>query len=71
MPEARLRWRYRLVLNGFAVDLPRSAVGRVAELPGVSDVFASALYDPQLDDSAQQIGARALWERGSKPRATG
>ena len=61
LPEARLRWRYRLVLNGFAVDLPSDQVARLAELPGVRAVYGSATYGPQLDDSPAQIGAPALW----------
>ncbi len=61
LPEARLRWRYRLVLNGFAVDLPSDQVSRLAELAGVRDVYGSAAYGPQLDDSPGQIGAPALW----------
>ena len=61
LPEARLRWRYRLVVNGVAVDLPSSHVRRLDGLPGVRDVFGSAEYGPELDASPRQIGATALW----------
>ncbi len=71
LPEARLRWRYRLVLNGYAVDLPRADTGRLHALPGVRDVYASAPYGPQLDDSAAQIGARALWGTGLETAGDG
>ena len=64
LPEARVRWSYRLVANGFAVVLPAAQVGRLARLPGVRDVFSSATYRPQLDDSPQQIGATGLWGAG-------
>jgi len=61
LPAARARWRYRLVANGFAVDLPPSQVPRLRSLPGVKDVFTGATYGPQLDRSPGQIGAPALW----------
>jgi len=61
LPAARTHWRYRLVANGFAVDLPRAQVPRLRALPGVKDVFAGATYGPQLDRSPGQIGAPALW----------
>jgi subtilisin family serine protease len=64
IPEARLRWRYRLVANGFAVVLPSSQVPQLRELPGVRDVFASASYGPMLDDSPEDIGAPAVWGPG-------
>ena len=61
IPTARTHWRYRLVANGFAVDLPRAQVPRLRALPGVRDVFAGTAYGPQLDRSPGQIGAPALW----------
>ena len=64
VPEARVRWRYRLVENGFAVSLPAAQVPRLRSLPGVRDVFESARYGPQLDATPQQIGAPALWGPG-------
>ena len=61
VPEARVRWRYSLVANGLAVDLPRADVPRLSRLPGVREVLASTQYGPQLDRSPGQIGAPALW----------
>src|SRR5262245_60318200 len=61
MPEAKARWRYRLVANGFAVVLPERSVPRVRELPGVRDVYDSATYTASLDRSVPQIGAPQLW----------
>ncbi len=61
LPDARVRWRYRLVANGFAVVLPSEQLPRLRDLPGVQDVFDSARYTPQLDRSPQQIGAPGLW----------
>ncbi len=64
VPDARVRWRYRLVANGFAVALPRSQIARLRELPGVRAVYESAAYRPQLDRSPAQIGAPAVWGPG-------
>jgi subtilisin family serine protease len=61
VPDAVIRWRYRLVANGFAVHVPATRVPELRRLPGVRDVFASAAYVPQLDDTPQRIGASALW----------
>ena len=61
LPDAQLRWRYRLVLNGFAVSVPESRIADLRRVPGVRDVYESARYVPQLDRSPNQIGARALW----------
>ncbi len=61
LPEARVRWRYRLVANGFAVVLPRSQVSQLPALPAVREVYESARYVPQLDQSPRQIGAPQLW----------
>jgi subtilisin family serine protease len=71
VPDASLRWRYRLVLNGYAVDLPREDVARLGALPGVRDVFASSHYGPQLDGSPRQIGATALWGPGLETAGQG
>ena len=64
VPDARIRWRYRLVANGMAVVVPRSQLGRLTSLPGVETVYPSVRYRPQLDRSPQQIGAPALWGPG-------
>ena len=64
VPDARIRWRYRLVANGMAVVVPRSQLARLTSLPGVETVYPSVRYRPQLDRSPQQIGAPALWGPG-------
>ena len=64
VPDARIRWRYRLVANGMAVVVPRSQLDRLTSLPGVETVYSSVRYQPQLDRSPQQIGAPALWGPG-------
>jgi len=43
-PLARIRWRYRIVADGFAIDLPTADVSRLARLPGVAEVWPNVLY---------------------------
>jgi subtilisin family serine protease len=64
LPDAQIRWRYRLVANGMAVVVPRSQLGRLASLPGVERIYPSVRYRPQLDRSPQQVGAPVLWGGG-------
>ena len=64
LPEAQIRWHYKLVANGMAVVLPRSQLGRLTALPGVAKVYPSVRYRPQLDRSTPQIGAPTLWGPG-------
>ena len=64
LPNAEIRWRYRLVANGMAVVVPRSQLGRLSALPGVDAVYPSVRYRTQLDRSPTQIGAPALWAPG-------
>lgn len=71
VPDARVRWRYRLVANGFAVVVRSGQVSRLRGLPGVRDVFESARYVPQLDSSPQQIGAPGLWGQGLETAGQG
>jgi subtilisin family serine protease len=71
LPDARVRWRYRLVQNGFAVVVPASQVARLRMLPGVREVYDSARYEPQLDTTPQAIGATALWGAGLETAGQG
>src|SRR5688572_2143381 len=64
LPDAQIRWRYRLVANGMAVVVPRSQLARLTSLPGVETVYPSVRYRTQLDRSPQQIGAPTLWTPG-------
>ncbi|MCP9484986.1 MAG: S8 family serine peptidase [Gaiellaceae bacterium MAG52_C11] len=61
IPQAEVRWRYRIVANGLAVVVPRDQVERLASVPGVARVYSSVRYTPLLDRGPQQIGAPALW----------
>jgi subtilisin family serine protease len=54
-------WRYRVVLDGLAVLVPRSQLGRLAAMPGVAKVWPNIAYRPLLDRSPQLIGADQMW----------
>lgn len=61
IPGARIRWRYSVVLNGFAVTIPASARTRLASIPGVALVYGNVRYSSLLDRSPQVISAPAIW----------
>jgi subtilisin family serine protease len=61
IPSARVRWRYRYVLDALAVIVPRPQVVRLANLPGVATVYRSVEYQPLLDESVPLIKAVQLW----------
>jgi subtilisin family serine protease len=62
IPSARIRWRYRIVADGFAVALPRSQIDRLARVPGVARVWPNVRYHALRERAApEQIGADQLW----------
>ncbi|MGN6429273.1 MAG: S8 family peptidase [Gaiellaceae bacterium] len=61
IPSAQVRWRYRYVLDGLAVVVPRRQVGALATLPGVAHVYPSVEYHASLDQSVPLIKAPQLW----------
>ena len=61
VPDARVTWRYRIVLNGLAVLVPRGELDRLAQVVGVAEVWPSVRYRPLLDRSPRLIGADQLW----------
>jgi subtilisin family serine protease len=71
LPDARIRWRFRLVANGFAVVLPETQVSRLHGVQGVRGVYDSARYEPQLDSTPQAIGAPGLWGAGLETAGQG
>ena len=60
IPEATVRWRYRLVANGLAVVVPRPDLPRLSRLPGVKQVFADVSYHTLAGPDAATIRARDL-----------
>ena len=65
IPSARVRWRYRIVLDGLAVSLPSSALRTLSRIPGVSSVYPDVKYHLKLDKSPELIGADQLWSTPS------
>jgi subtilisin family serine protease len=64
MPDATVRWRYRLVANGLAVVVAPREVGRLRGLPGVRDVYPATSYAvarTQANAGPARVGAQALW----------
>ena len=60
LPDARIRWRYDVTLDGVAVVLPRAQLARLSSLPGAT-VWPSVTYHALLDRSPSLIGATAIW----------
>ena len=65
IPDARVTWRYDVVLDGMAVLLPRAELGRLARVPGVAQVWPNVTYRPLLDRSPHLIGADLMWDAPS------
>jgi subtilisin family serine protease len=61
VPGAKVRWRYRIVLNALAVLVPRRSAERLKRIPGVRDVHPSVYLRPSLDRSVAAIGAPTVW----------
>src|SRR5947208_4208745 len=61
IPSSRVRWQYSVVLNGFAVVVPRADVARLARIRGVAEVWPSITYHALLDRTPQLIGAPTIW----------
>ena len=63
IPEARVRWRYRLVANGLAVVVPQGAERALARIPGVAEVWPNVRYHALrvVAGGPEQIGADKLW----------
>jgi subtilisin family serine protease len=62
LPGAWVRWRYRLVLDGLAVVLPRRELPALARVGGVAEVWSSVRYHSfRTVGGPQQIGADKLW----------
>ena len=69
IPEARIRWRYRIVLNGAAVVVPERALPRLARLPGVETVDAGVSYTAAtVADGRREARRSPLADRPSESR---
>jgi subtilisin family serine protease len=72
VPAARVRWHYRVALDGVSVLLPTSDLARLRALPGATvwptvtyhalrDTTASSVVMSRLNRGPKLIGASALW----------
>ena len=61
IPSAKIRWRYRIVLDGLAVDLPTSELRTLSRIRGVETVWPDAKYHAADAASTSLIGADQLW----------
>ena len=63
IPDAGVRWRYQVTLNGMAVAVPRAQLPRLRALSGLT-VWPSVTYHALLDKTPQLIGAPQVWGQG-------
>jgi len=56
IPEAQVQRQYRVVLNGFAVKVPRNKVELLRSMPGVASVTLEREYHLDMDASLPLIG---------------
>ena len=63
VPKARIVHRFRAVLGGVSVVLPRERVKDLSALPGVAAVYPDVLLPLDTDRSPEFIGAPALWAK--------
>lgn len=62
VPGAQVRWHYHLVVDGFAVVIPRTELATLARVPGVDRVWPNVRYHSlRAAGGPEQIGADALW----------
>ncbi len=61
IPQARVTWRYQVVLDGLALVVPRDQLSRLPSIPGVAKVWPNVTYRALLDRSPELIGADQLW----------
>jgi subtilisin family serine protease len=61
VPSARVRWHYQVVLDGFAVVVPRASLPALSRIPGVATVYPDFTLHATLDKSPEVIGADQLW----------
>jgi minor extracellular serine protease Vpr len=61
IPSARISYRYRVLLNAFAVSLPARKLPALARLSSISKLYPSVRYQLNTNRSPAVIGADALW----------
>jgi subtilisin family serine protease len=71
IPAASIRWRYRIVMNGAAVVVPRDAVAALRSLPGVRAVDASIAYPRAATTVTDVTRAARVWTTGLPNQGAG
>lgn len=66
IPAAKIQRRYRIVLNGFAVDLPARDLPELVRLGFVRKVSPSVRFTLATNESPEIIGADATWALGTR-----
>ena len=61
IPSARISYRYRVVLDGFAVSLPARKLPALARLHTVTRIYPSVRYALDTNQSPAIIGADQMW----------
>jgi subtilisin family serine protease len=61
LPDARIRWRYRITFDGLAVTLPAAALGRLAAVPGVVRIHRSVAYGVRETANITAVKVPFLW----------
>jgi subtilisin family serine protease len=61
IPQARIGARYRIVLDGFALNLPARKLPQLARLSSVTKIYPSLRYTQDLNKSPSIINAPAFW----------
>ncbi|HEY7148017.1 MAG TPA: S8 family serine peptidase, partial [Gaiellaceae bacterium] len=61
VPEADVQHRYSFVLDGLAIKVPSSELGRLKDVAGVTGVYPSVTYHSLRATTPGFIGATALW----------
>jgi subtilisin family serine protease len=61
IPAARISYRYRVILDGFALSLPARKLPVLARLHAVTKIYPSARYELDTNRSPAIIGADVIW----------
>ena len=61
IPSAKISYRYRVILDGFAVSLPARKLPALARLSSITKIYPSARYQLDTNRSPAIIGADAMW----------
>ena len=61
IPSARISYRYRTVLDAFAVTLPAKKLPALARLSSVTKIYPSSRYQLDTNRSPAVIGADTMW----------